>query len=81
MTYTTVPQIAERFGVKPEKIVAWIRTGELRAMNVAQRAGGRPRYRINPADLADFENRRAIISTTKPAPRKRRHDGDVIQFF
>ena len=78
--YLTVPQLAERFGVKADKIIAWIKSGELRAMNVATAGGGRPRYRIAPDDLADFELRRSIATPT-PRQRRRKTEGRVIAFF
>lgn len=63
----TPPEIAARLRVKPEKILAWIRSGALKAINVAGRLGGRPRWRILPEDLTAFlDSRRA----TPPAPLK-----------
>jgi len=57
------PQVAERYGVKPEKVIRWIRSGQLRAVNVSD--GMRPRYRI-PADaLIEFEQRRAATGRLK----------------
>jgi excisionase family DNA binding protein len=51
----TPPQLARRLGVKPDKILTWIRTGELRAVNLATRRDGRPRWLIDEADIAVFE--------------------------
>jgi len=64
----TPPELAKRLGVSPEKILAWIASGELPAVNVALRLGGRPRWRIDPADVADFERRRSA----QPVPRRSR---------
>lgn len=77
--YFTPPQIAERFGVDPCKVVRWIRAGQLHAVNVGD-GSKRPRYRVSPADLAVFELSRAV---QPPAPRirRRRADPSVIQFF
>ena len=37
----TPPQIAQRYGVSPDKVLRWIRTGELKARpNLATRLGG-----------------------------------------
>jgi hypothetical protein len=62
-------------------VIGWIRSGELRAIDVSSRPGlGRPRHRIDPADLVAFENRR--VATPDPKPKRRRkRDGNVIQFF
>lgn len=74
----TPPMVARRLGVKPEKVVAWVRSGQLRALNVSN--GTRPRFRIDPADLAVFEQGRAVVPAAKPS-RRRRQSADVIQFF
>ena len=74
----TPPMVARRLRVKPEKVVAWVRSGQLRALNVSN--GTRPRYRIDPADLAIFEKRRAVVAPAKPS-RRRRRSTNVIQFF
>ena len=78
--YLTPPQIGEQYGVDPAKVLGWIRRGELRAMNVATTIGGRPRYRIAPADLAAFEAARSAGPTPRVS-RRRRTDPSVIQFF
>ena len=33
----TVPQVAETYGVAVGKVIAWIKSGELRAVNLAQK--------------------------------------------
>jgi excisionase family DNA binding protein len=78
----TTRQVAERLAVNVDKVLGLIHAGELVAIDVSQRAGGRPRYRIDPADLAAFEQRRRVRSPS-PQPRRRRrtqHAG-IIQFF
>ena len=42
----TPPQVARRLGVNPDKVLSWIRSGELSAVNVTTKPGGRPKYRI-----------------------------------
>ena len=78
--YLSPPQVAKRFSVDAHKVLAWIRSGQLRAIDVATSTGGRPRYRIAPADLAQFEASRAV---QPPAPRvrRRRTDPNIIEFF
>ena len=81
-TKLTTTEVAQLWGVSVGKIMTWIRNGELRAINVAKRLGGRPRYRIDVADLTDFENRR-VIQPPAPVyrrPRRRKSD-DIIEFF
>jgi hypothetical protein len=73
--------VAQRYGIDPAKVLAWIRSGELRAMNAATTRNGRPRYLIDEADLAAFELARSTTPTPKPQRRRRQAGGDVIQFF
>jgi hypothetical protein len=78
----TPPKLAERWGVKPEKVIAFIRAGELRAFDVSVRPdSGRPRYRIPPDAIIEFEARRSVISPTKPRERRKKQPPDVIEFF
>jgi hypothetical protein len=66
--WLTPPQLAKTFAVGVEKVVAWIRNGERRAVNVAQTTGGRPRWRISPTALEAFIRRRE--SASPPPPRR-----------
>jgi hypothetical protein len=74
--------LAARYGVSPDKVLAWIRSGELRAINVSARRGGRPRYLIDVADLAAFENAReaARSEPVRQRPRRKPVEG-VIEYF
>ena len=77
----TPPQVAEQYGVSPDKIRGWIVSGQLRAIDVSTRPGvGRPRWRIHPTDLIVFENSRAARPPAKTA-RRRRKPADVIEYF
>src|SRR5262249_47458991 len=78
----TPPELARRYGIAAEKVIGWIRAGELRALNVAAKLGGRPRYLIDEADIALFEQRRAVIPTTPPARgRSRKQTAEVTPYF
>jgi excisionase family DNA binding protein len=78
----TPPQIAERYGVSPDKVLAWIRAGELRAINIATKVGGRPRYAVDETDLLAFERGRQVKPPGQQRMRRRLpHRGDVIEFF
>ena len=79
-TYWTPPAIAKRLGISPEKVLTWIARGELRAVNVADKMEGRPRWRIAPADLAAFEAGRAARPVIAPK-RRRKQAAGVIEFF
>lgn len=74
------PQIARAWGVSPDKVLTWIRTGELRAIDASTRRSGRPRYLVDVGDLARFEAARAVMPLPKTS-RKRKKANDVIEFF
>ena len=77
----TPPQVAKRLGVSADKVRAWIAKGELIATNVAKGSGGRPRYRVSETDLADFQRKRQPSKPPAPAPRRKKKDPHVIEFF
>ena len=77
----TVPQVAHREVVDRDTVVGWIKSGALRAINVG-RGRQKPRYRIPPEALEEFERSRTI--GTPPPKTKRRwkkRDPEVIEFF
>jgi helix-turn-helix protein len=83
-TKVTPPQLAERWGVSPEKILRLILSGELRAFNCATSpAGKKPRWLIDETDVAAFEARRAAPAAPRLTgrPRRRQADHDVIKFY
>mgnify|MGYP000570493865 CR=1 FL=1 len=77
----TPPEVARLFGVEPGKIIAWIRAGELRAINGATRRGQRPRYLVDVADIEAFERSRQVIPTPAPSPRRSRTTESIVEFF
>lgn len=79
----TAPEVARHLRVSPNKILTFIRSGELAAINIASRPSGRPRYRIDQADLEKFEAKRAVAAVGKPIRQRRRSrdNGAIIQFF
>lgn len=81
-SHLTPPAVAIQLGVKPQKILDWIRSGELRAVNLAAVAHGqRPRWRISPADLDQFLATRRAVASVPRVRRSRRPPPDVIKFF
>jgi len=77
----TPPELAARWGIDCHKVLQWIRSGELKAIDAATKLGGRPRYLIDHADVAAFEARRAV-GAPAPTPRRRRvKQLDVIEFI
>ncbi len=77
----SVRDICERYGVSEHTVLGWIRSGELRPVNVGRRLGTKkPRWRITQEALAAFELAR---THTPPPPRtkRRKRPADVIQFY
>ena len=67
----TPPQLAKEWGVSTSKVVALIKSGELIAINLASSREKRPRYAIDRADVAAFEEARRVIPVEQPAKRRR----------
>jgi len=67
--------------VSNEKVVRWIRSGRLPALNVSNGAK-RPRYRIERVDLLAFEQREKerIVPPVKPVRRQRQPVGVTAYF-
>lgn len=72
--------VAARYGVDAGKVRAWIRSGQLRAINVAATVGGKSRWRITAEDLATFEAARAAASSPRPS-RRRAKSGWTYKYF
>jgi excisionase family DNA binding protein len=80
-TRYTPPELAALLGVSPDKILGWIRSGELRAVNVAARLGGKPRWTVSTDDLRAFETRRSNEARTLDTTERRRRLTGVIEYF
>ncbi len=68
-------------GVDNDKVLTWIRSGELVAINVAQKAGRRPRWRIDPADFEKFKLSRKFRPVIIARRNRPRVVNGIIQFF
>lgn len=75
-------ELATAWGIKPEKVLDWIRRGELKAIDVSSRESRKPRYRIEPAALAEFKSKR-LPTPPSPNTRRRKKAGmsNVKEFF
>lgn len=76
VTYLSPKQVAVMWRTSHDKVLDFIKTGELEAFNVATRSTGRPRFRITLAAVKAFEERRsgrdpsrAAKVTERRAPR------------
>ena len=77
----SVKDLCERYGVTEHTVLGWIRDGELRAINVGRKVGSKkPRWRITAEALEAFELRRTV-SPPPPRARRRKPQGQVIEFY
>jgi hypothetical protein len=75
-TAMTPPAVARKLGVKPQKVLTFIATGELKAINLAERRGGRPRWKVLPEALEQFlQSRSSSPPAPEPVRRRRREVG------
>lgn len=68
--WMTPPEVAKRLGICPSRVIGWLRSGELLAVNLSD--GRRPRYRISPEELTRFLASRSTAPLPRPARRKPR---------
>ena len=61
----TVPEVARILRVRRNKVLAWIKTSALKAVNITERVGGRPKYRIRRDDLDAFLTLRNTVQAVK----------------
>lgn len=80
--FSTPPEYGKELGVDPSKVIVWIRSGELRAVNVATSTTGRPRYKIPLDAICEFESRRSARKPVAAVRRKRRkQETDFVTYF
>lgn len=80
--FSTPNELAERYGVKPSKVIAWIQAGELKAINTATRHGLKPRYKCSPQAIELFEAGRAVVKPPVAVPRRQRRPvAGIIDHF
>jgi excisionase family DNA binding protein len=72
----TPSELARVLRVSPDRIRAWIKAGELGAIDVARHRCGRPRYVVLPHHLAEFERRRRAATAPRP-PRQRKRTLEI----
>jgi hypothetical protein len=83
--YRTVRGLAESLAIDQAKVLHWIHTGQLEAIDVSETPGGRPRWRI-PAEAWErfcrARSNQANTATQQPAKRRRRRrDAKIIEFY
>jgi len=76
----TPPQYARQLGVDKAKVIAWIRSGELRAIDASTHRGTKPRFLIDVADIEAFEQDREVLPACPP-PRVRRNRRSTVKQY
>jgi excisionase family DNA binding protein len=77
----TVRDVCERYEISVHTVLAWIRSGELRAVNVGRHPGSKkPRWRITEEALTVFEQMRTAAPPTPRTPRRKR-PADIVEFY
>jgi excisionase family DNA binding protein len=82
--YLTVSRIATDLGIRRGKVLGWISRGGLPAINIADRASGRPRWRIARSAFDDFLAGRTCRTPEPPARRtrvNRKADPAFVKYF
>lgn len=80
MTFA-IKDLIRRYKVGEHTVLGWIRNGELSAINVSKRPGGKPQWRVTEVALAEFE---LLRTKTPPQPRSTRRklpSTPMIQFY
>jgi hypothetical protein len=75
----SVADLCRRWKIGEDKVRAFLRKGELVAVNVATNLSGRPRWRITPESVEQFERRRS--SAPPPRPVRRRKRTKEVDYF
>ena len=69
--YLTPPKVAEIMGVNACRVIGWILAGELDAINLnAMDQSKRPRYRVTPEALEQFQSK---LSVNKPSAKAKKN--------
>lgn len=75
----TPREVAKLLRVSRDRVRAWIKSGELGAINTAVTRCGKPQFVVLPHHLAEFARSRAA-ATRAPAPRRKKRTA-VVDYF
>lgn len=78
--FLTPPAIAIKLGVAHKKVLNFIESGELPAVDLSSKRDVKPRWHVRRSDLDEFLARRASRPPT-PAPTRRRTAPDSSERF
>ena len=68
LTFLNPAQVAEMWGISHDKVLEFIKTGELEAFNVASTRSRRPQFKIPLAALKRFQERRSGRDPARSLP-------------
>jgi Helix-turn-helix domain len=71
LQYVTPPVVAKRLGIGTQKVIAYIRSGKLRAYDFRSDGSNRPLFKIREADLRAFEESRVVAPVATNGRRRR----------
>ena len=71
-TWRSPPQRAKQLGIDPEKVIGWIESGQLVAVNVSN--GTRPRWRISDSAFEAF-----LVARQNRPPARESHGGNKLR--
>lgn len=75
--YLTPPAIAKQLHVDVARVRAWIRRGELRAVDLSEPGTTRPRFRVAPQWLDEFLGGKSVVAP----PKRRRKRKDDFRYY
>ncbi len=76
----SVRQLARHLAVGTAKILGWIKSGKLQAVNISD-SPRRPQYRISPEALRDFATARAAAQPRQERKRRPRRPPGWIERY
>ena len=77
--YLTPPKLAKQWGCSPETVLSLIKSGRLRAYTLSPPSSKRPRWRIPPGAVSEFENG-GFQQKPKRVARRQKQEA-VTQYF
>ncbi len=77
----TPNELAKLLRVSPDRVRAWIRSGEMAAINTSSVRCAKPRFVVLPGQLAAWQERHLAATPAKPAPRRRRQRKGLVDYY
>jgi hypothetical protein len=71
MNYTTPPELAKRWHIKPAKVITEIKAGRLTGFTTSPPGCSRPRWLISEEAVREYERARQAKPAERPTRRRR----------